>query len=107
MRGGRSSAPAVASHVRPTTRPHRLAALPITDSAGASETDRAGLSFLSTAYANSAAAKPACQKIKSHDPVWTPAPRSPVGENAPRNNDQCCEEVPAREHQQRGRVEDR
>ena len=88
--GGRSVAPAVASHVKPHTRPNTLATLqPIAGSAEVPEMGFARFSSLSNAYANRAAAKPRCQKIKSHDPVWIPAPRSPVGENAPEKVSAC------------------
>src|SRR3974377_765493 len=90
MRTGRRLAPAVASHVSPTTRPHMVATLdPIADSADASEMYWDDLSSLRTAYTNSATAKPACQKIKSHDPVCALAPRSPVDENAPEKVSAC------------------
>src|SRR5215469_11170248 len=88
--GGKSVAPAVASHARPHTRTKTLATYQLI----AFRVDVAKIgferfSFLSTAYASSATAKPICQKIKSHDPVWMPAPRRPPGENAPAKVSAC------------------
>ena len=84
MMGGRRYVPAVASHVRP----HVSAITPTTlqrtaDCVLPGKSGCARLPMLSKAYASKAAEKPICQKIKSHEPVWIFAPRSPVGENAP------------------------
>lgn len=82
--GGRRCVPAVASHVRPHVKTIALTALQrIADRAVAGESGCARLSMVSRAYASKAAAKPICQKIKSHEPVWIFAPRRPVGENPP------------------------
>src|SRR5450432_3680265 len=88
--GGKNVAPAVESHVRPHIRPNKLATLqPIAGRVDASDIGLVRFSVLSAAYASRATAKPTCQKINSHDPVWMPAPRSPVGENAPENVSAC------------------
>ena len=84
MMGGRRYVPAVASHVRLHVKTIALTTLRrIADRAGAGKSGCARSSMLSRAYASNAAAKPICQKIKSHEPVWIFAPRSPVGENPP------------------------
>jgi hypothetical protein len=86
---GRYIAPVVASQVRPHTRAMTIATLqPI---AGSVETFAIGLGFsvLSNAYPSRPRAKPKCQKMNSHEPVWMFAPRSPVGENAPVNVSAC------------------
>ncbi len=88
--GGNSVTPAVANQVTLHTRPSIPATLqPIATSVETFEMDVVRLSSLSTEYANRPVAKPTCQKIKSHDPVWMPAPRSPVEENAPEKVSAC------------------
>ena len=90
MMGGRRYVPAVASHVRP----HVNAITPTTlqrtaDCARPGKIGCAGLETLSKAYASKAAENPTCQNIKSHEPDWIFAPRSPVGENAPLKVSAC------------------
>src|ERR1700722_11714054 len=90
MMGGTRYVPAVASHVRPHVKATILTTLKkITDCARPGKIGCARLLMVSRAYASKAAEKPICQKIKSHEPVWILAPRSPVGENAPVKVNPC------------------